>query len=175
MRNVPMMRNNDSFLDLRREIDRLFEDFWSTPTLLANAAASPVWAPAVEFDEEDNHYLLTMEVPGISRDDLKIEFVNGQITISGERKQKEKNGKYSERRYGKFYRSFTLPNEVDADRVEAQYQDGVLRVYVPKAETAKPRQIKIGDASSGGIFSRLLGHKESDRKTVEHKKEEKVA
>ena len=177
MMNLPMLRNNNSLMDFRREMDRLFDDFWSVPSLLDSRELSTMWAPVADVEEEGDHYLLTLEVPGMSRDDLKIEFTDGQITISGERKHEEtKNkGRYTERRYGKFYRSFAFPTGVDADKVEAQYKDGVLRVYVPKAESAKPRQIKIGDSSSSGIFSRLLGRKDENQKTVEHKKEEKVA
>ena len=177
MWNIPALKNETSLLDFRREFDRFFDDFWTVPSLLDSPRKNAPWAPVADIEEEDDHYLLTLEVPGMAREDLKIEYVNGQIAISGERKQEEKNknGRYSERRYGKFFRAFSLPAGVDGDKVEAQYANGVLKVYVPKAESAKPRQIKIGDAGAGGIFSRLLGRREEEKRTIEHQKEEKVA
>src|SRR5690606_33736926 len=107
------------------------------------------WSPYCEVDDEDDHYLLTMEIPGVSRDDVKIEVADNQISISGERKMEEKKkhegGTYSERHFGRFFRSFTLPAGVNADQAEAQYKDGILKVYLPKSEESRPRQIKIGE------------------------------
>lgn len=170
---------NNGMADFRREMDRLFDDFWSMPTASPGSEMTAAWSPMTDIDEEDDHYMLSLEIPGMKRDELKIEVIDNQVVISGERKteekRKEKGSVYSERRFGRFQRSFALPTHVDAEKIEAQYQDGVLKVYVPKSEAAKPRQIKIGDTSSGGIFSRLLGKKEEDRKTIDHKTGEKVA
>lgn len=170
---------NNGLADFRREMDRLFDDFWSMPTLNSGSEMTASWSPTADIDEEDDHYMLSLEIPGMKKDELKIEVIDNQVVISGERKteekRKEKGSLYSERRFGRFQRAFTLPTHVDAGKIEAQYQDGVLKVYVPKSEAAKPRQIKIGDASSGGIFSRLLGKREEDRKTIDHKTGEKVA
>ena len=78
-------------------------------------------------------------------------------SAASEKKTNAEGGYYSERRFGKFHRTFKLPSGVSSDKVEAHYQDGMLRVYVPKAETAKPRQIKISNGSGTGLFGKLLG------------------
>lgn len=170
---------NNGLADFRREMDRLFDDFWYMPTPNLGSEMTSSWSPTTDIDEEDDHYMLSLEIPGMKKDELKIEVIEDQVVISGERKtqekRKEKDSLYSERRFGRFQRAFTLPTHVDAGKIEAQFQDGVLKVYVPKSEAAKPRQIKIGDASSGGIFSRLFGKRAEDRKTIDHKTGEKVA
>lgn len=137
--------------ELRREIDGLFDDFWASPT-------PSQWRPAYEVEEEEDHYLLTLEMPGVPKDQIKIELVGNQLTVAGERRRetKDKNG-FSERQYGSFHRSFMLPNGIDFGKVEADCQDGVLKIYVPKAESAKPRQVRIGEGSETGFFGRLLG------------------
>jgi HSP20 family protein len=142
--------------DFRREFERLFDDFWPSPSSQRENA----WSPLSEVEEEGDHFMLSMEVPGMSREDLKIEVVNNQVMISGEKKSKDKS--FSESR--KFHRSFSLPTHVDAEKIEAQCQDGILKVYVPKAENAKPRQIQIGDGNSG-FFGRLLGKKDDNSKS----------
>lgn len=110
------------------------------------------WHPACDVEEAEGHYLLTLEMPGIPKDKINLEVLDNQLTISGERNQKSKSESegrwYSERQYGKFQRSFNFPAGVNAEKIEAQYEDGILKVIVPKAETSKPRQIKIGNDSS---------------------------
>ena len=127
-------------LNHKAPLDRLFDDFWGFPA----ASGAPAWSPAADIDEADGHYLLTVDVPGMKRDDIHIEVDGERILVTGERKAEEKRGLYSERRFGKFERAFALPTHVDTTKIEAKYEDGVLSVYVPKAESAKPRQIKIG-------------------------------
>jgi HSP20 family protein len=162
-------KRNDNWIplaDFRREMDGLFDDFFSTPR--NQREVSRVWTPACDVAEEDGHYMLSIEMPGISKEDIKIEMANNTVTISGERrfenKKKEGSAWYGERRYGKFHRSFTLPAGIDADKVEANYQDGVLQLIVPKAESAKPRQIKISGGT--GFFGKLLG--DPRKKEEEH-------
>lgn len=153
----------------------LFDDFW-TPTAARRAES---WNPAAEVEEADDHYLLTLEMPGVPEDQIKLEVVDQQLTISGERRAKEEHKSdgtyYTERRFGSFMRSFALPAGVDADQIEANYEHGLLRIYVPKAATAKPRQIKIGtgkktlEGTKPGFFSRLTGDaakKADDAKAV---------
>jgi HSP20 family protein len=163
-------RRNDNWsplADFRREMDSLFDDFFSA-TLGSQREQSNAWTPACDVAEEDGHYMLSIEMPGISKDDIKIEMAENTVTISGERrfenKKREGGAWYGERRYGKFQRSFTLPAGIDADKVEANYQDGVLHLAIPKAETAKPRQIKISNGS--GFFGKLLG--DSRKREEEH-------
>lgn len=177
--NYLTSRNNNLF-DFRRELDRVFDDFWASPALSARGGEmGGSWFPSADVEEEADHYMLSLEIPGMRKDDLNIEVIDNQIVVSGERKQEEsrksKGSVYSERRFGRFQRSFALPTHVDAGKIEAQYQDGVLKLYVPKSESAKPRQIKVSDGSSGGIFNRLLGKKEGEKGTIDHKSGSQVA
>lgn len=159
MFNYPTLRNS-GLPEFRRELDRLFDDFWSSPGTLAGGEMTSSWLPMTDIDEADDHFLLTLDIPGMKKEDLNIEVHNEQVIVSGERKQEESRKGYSERRYGRFQRAFALPTHVDASKIEAQYADGVLKVYVPKSEEAKPRSVKIGDSGSG-VFSRLLGKKDA--------------
>jgi HSP20 family protein len=107
----------------------------------------PEWSPLVDIVEDDNEYLLKVELPEVSKDDVKVTVEGGTLTISGERKaeKEEKNRKYHrvERFYGRFVRSFTIPEDADADNVRAEFKDGVLRVHLPKSEKARPKQIEV--------------------------------
>ena len=121
-----------------RNLDRFFDD--------AVTAVVPHTEAACDIEENATHYLLNFDVPGVTKENLKIELKENVLTISGERKnlRDEKNKSHLvERIHGKFYRAVTLPTEVDANKIEAAYRDGVLQVSVPKAEAAKPRQIPI--------------------------------
>ena len=105
------------------------------------------WMPLVDVAEDDKEYLITAELPEVKKEDVKVTLENGRLTITGERKfeKEEKNKKYHrvERSYGTFARSFTLPNDVDAAKVNAEFKDGMLRVRVAKSEAAQPRQIEV--------------------------------
>lgn len=126
---------------LQRQFDRLFGDFTS-PT------ASAQWVTC-DVEETDKSYLMSFDLPGMKKEDVKINFHDGVLTVSGERKnereEKAENRYYSERYYGSFERSFTLPAGVKAEEIEADYQNGVLRITVPKAAATKGREIKIGE------------------------------
>lgn len=150
-------------------LGRLFDDFLpATPTEEKWRRTDSEWQPACDVEESDEHYLLTLDLPGIPKDQIKLEVIDNQILISGERRHEQK-GKtdgawYSERRYGRFHRSFSLPMGVDAAKVEADYRDGMLRVYVPKAESTKPRQIKITSGLTPSFFGKLIGQSSSKEK-----------
>jgi HSP20 family protein len=111
-----------------------------------------VWAPALDISERKDAYVVTVEVPGVSPDDLDITLEDGLLTIQGERQftQESTEQQYHrvERRYGSFRRSITLPSQVQAETIEASFENGVLEVVVPKAEEAKPRKISV-KASAG--------------------------
>ena len=112
-------------------------------------AESPVydWSPAVDIQETEKEYAIKAELPDVKREDVKIEMLEGVLTISGERKQeKEEKGKTfhkMERSFGKFVRQFELPVEVDATKIEAQFKDGMLNVHLPKTAVAKPKPIEV--------------------------------
>jgi HSP20 family protein len=105
------------------------------------------WAPPVDIFEKQDQLVLRAEVPGVQREDLDVRIENGVLTLEGERKQEndvaEGNAHLTERSYGSFTRSFSLPTTVDASRVAATYKDGVLEITVPKAETAKSKKVDI--------------------------------
>src|SRR6266446_386457 len=104
------------------------------------------WAPLVDITEDDKEYLIKAELPDVKKEDVKVAVENGRLTITGERKfEKEESKKYHrvERLYGRFVRSFIVPDIAEADKVSAEFADGVLKVHLPKSEKAKPRQIEV--------------------------------
>ena len=105
------------------------------------------WAPTVDIIENDSAYLVTAELPGVRKEDIQITLEDGVLRIAGERKQEqtEKARKFHriERSYGAFTRSFSLPKNIDAEKIEARFRDGVLAVAVAKSETARPRHIEV--------------------------------
>ena len=132
--------------DVSREIDRLVNTFWGDFNTRGQEGAAD-WRPRVDVAEREDAFVFAAEVPGLKREDVKVTLKEGVLTLEGEKRQ-ESDGKgdearWSERRYGKFSRSFRLPSDVDAGKVSASYSDGVLGVTVPKAETAKPREIDV--------------------------------
>jgi len=108
---------------------------------------SALWMPLVDITEDDKEYLITAELPEVKKEDVKVTVENGVLTLTGERKfeKEEKDKRYHrlERSYGSFARSFTLPSDSDAQKVNAEFKDGVLKVHVTKSETAKPKQIEV--------------------------------
>jgi HSP20 family protein len=105
------------------------------------------WAPAVELVEKDNEYLLTAELPGIPKGDVDVAVEDNVLTLKGEKKTEFEEEKdkmhFKERRYGSFERSFTLPRNVDATKIKAEFHDGIVKVHLPKGEETKPRHIDI--------------------------------
>jgi HSP20 family protein len=103
------------------------------------------WAPSVDITENDKEFLIMAELPGIKKDDIKIQLHNGVLTISGERKSEKRDEKEHriERYYGSFARSFALPENVKEDGVTAEHVDGVLHLKLPKSEPAKPKAVEI--------------------------------
>jgi HSP20 family protein len=105
------------------------------------------WAPAVDIQETDTEYIVKADLPEVKREDVKVEFEDGVLTVEGERKQdKEEKGKKFhkiEREYGKFVRRFALPTEVDAARLSAEFKEGVLNVHLPKSLNGKAKAISV--------------------------------
>ena len=132
---------------LQREFDRLFESFFPTRPVDDDAAESAVWAPRTDLSETDEAYLIHLDLPGLKKDEVEINVHDGTLSISGERRHEETAEDRTfvrvERSYGRFYRSFSLPQTINADGIEAAFEDGVLTIHVPKAEELKPRRIDI--------------------------------
>jgi HSP20 family protein len=127
-----------------RMVDSLFNDFVNG---VSEDVASRAWMPAVDIQETEDAYRLHAELPGLTKDDINITLENNVLRLSGERKlekdAKKENYHRLERTYGTFSRSFALPSQVNAEGVQAAFENGVLTITVSKAETAKPRRICI--------------------------------
>ena len=129
----------------QRDFDRMFRGVFSPEG--EGDLSTRTWAPPVDIYENGDNLVLKAEVPGVNPDDVEIRVEDNTLYLKGERKfekeVKEQNYHRVERTYGTFTRSFSLPNSVDADKVTASYNDGVLTLTMPKKEEAKPRTIKI--------------------------------
>jgi HSP20 family protein len=140
---------------LQREFDRIFGDAQSN----GGSSLANFENPSCDVEESEDHYLMALDLPGMKKEDIKIELHDGNLRIWGERSresEEKKKGIYrSERFYGSFERSFRLPYDVKAEDIQTEYKDGVLRLAVPKSAAAPSKQIKIGD-SKPGFFDRLL-------------------
>jgi HSP20 family protein len=132
-------------LSMQDEMNRMLDTFFrTTPGPVTNGGT---WYPASDVRETENEFIVRAELPGVAREDVRINLTNNTLSLRGEKKQEteEKKGNWHhvERTYGRFERTFTLPTDVAADRIKARYQDGVLEIVVPKAEAARPREIPI--------------------------------
>jgi HSP20 family protein len=132
-----------------QEVNRLFNTLFD----LSDSAGVQRWVPAMDLTEADDHFVLRADLPGLGEDDVSIEIQDNTLTISGERKaenEERQRGWYRvERSFGRFSRSLTLPEGVDADAVSAEFDKGVLEVRIPKPEERKPRRVAIKPGESG--------------------------
>jgi HSP20 family protein len=130
--------------DLQRGINELFGGSVGSPR---EEVALRAWTPAVDVYEDENAFLIKIDLPEVTRDDVKVSLNDNTLSISGERRveneEKKENYHRVERSYGQFYRSFTLPPNVDPMAIDAKFKDGVLRLTLPKKEEAKPKQIEV--------------------------------
>lgn len=129
---------------LRKEMDRTFERFFTTGN--GNGMA-PAFMPSVNIAEDEKGYELTVEVPGMNKEDIHIEVADNRLTISGERKEekevKEKNVHRTESAYGKFQRSFLLDEGCDQDHIEAAMKNGILTIHIHKVPVEKQKRKKV--------------------------------
>lgn len=147
------------FETMRREIDRLFDDFspraWHKPFGRAMVDIEPFWrgemgwgnAPAVDVVEKENAYEIAAELPGMDESNINVKFSDGVLTIKGEKKEekeeKKKDYYMSERRFGSFQRAFEVPDGIDAQKIEATFKNGVLTVILPKSPEAQKKEKSI--------------------------------
>jgi HSP20 family protein len=137
------------------EVDTLFNrlmagNFMRWPRLAQqNEGGTLEWSPSADISETEREYIIRAELPAVKKEDVQVTFVDGMITIKGERKQQkeDKNEKYHrmENFYGSFERSFSLPENVNADAIRCESKDGILTVHIPKTEPTKhqPKQISV--------------------------------
>ncbi|CUS83418.1 HSP20 family protein [Candidatus Kryptobacter tengchongensis] len=125
---------------IEKEINKLFNDFFKT-------FQSGYEYPLLDIVDTKDNLVIYAEIPGVSKDDVKVKIHNDVLTISGERKEPEVSEKANclirEREFGKFMRSVRLPYPIDVDKVSAEYKDGILKIILPKKEEAKPKEIQI--------------------------------
>jgi HSP20 family protein len=137
---------------LQNRMNSLFQDFSRSQD--GDLPATVGFVPAVDIYEDEHKIVLKLEVPGVKQDELDVRLENNTLTVRGERKfekeEKEENFHRIERRYGAFFRAFTLPTTVDNENVKANYDSGVLKLELNKRAEAKPKQIKIGVTSTNG-------------------------
>ncbi|HEX8272860.1 MAG TPA: Hsp20/alpha crystallin family protein [Longimicrobiaceae bacterium] len=143
---TPYRTSNDPF-------DRLFDSLWGASGG-GNRGGSLMRAPETDVVETEKEIRVVTEMPGLKPDDVEVDVENNVLTIRGEKREErtegEAGGKYhlAERRYGTFARSFVLPRDVDAERIEAGFEHGVLTVRIPKSERAQRRRIQVGGSGS---------------------------
>src|SRR5580692_11795274 len=137
-------------LALQNRMNSLFQDF-SRGQGETDALTTAAFVPQVDVYEDEHKVVLKLEVPGMKQDDFDIRVENNTLTVRGERKfekeEKKENFHRIERRYGSFYRAFTLPNTVDTENVDAKYNAGVLKLELKKKPEAQPKQIKVNVAA----------------------------
>lgn len=151
---VTRYRDPASLFGLQR-LNRILDEAFAGAAFpeQGSVITSTLFAPT-DVSEDENALQITMELPGVDPDDVRLSLENNVLTIRGEKKQQfdENNERVHrfERVYGVFERTFVLPNTVDPERIEARFENGVLIVRIPKAERAKPREIRVSSAPSAG-------------------------
>ncbi|MBM3328117.1 MAG: Hsp20/alpha crystallin family protein [Calditrichaeota bacterium] len=131
------------FSPLQRQMVRLFDDFFGNDSGESDAH----WSPRVDVVEHEDRFEVTAELPGLTRDEVKVELQNNVLTLSGEKRldtERKDRGLYlTERAFGTFRRSFQFPGQIDAGKIDAEYRNGLLVVTLPKSEESRSRQIEV--------------------------------
>jgi HSP20 family protein len=138
--------------EFRRDMDTMMNRFFERNLFGDGENGSTAFSPLANVAETENGFEITLDLPGVKPEEVNIEFRQGDLWISGELKQEQeskgKNWHRMERQWGQFRRIISLGQNVDADKVEAEYKDGVLTITIPKAESAKPKRITVRGAES---------------------------
>jgi HSP20 family protein len=148
-------------LTLQNRLNSLFQDFNRGQGDAGDFVATAAFVPPVDIYEDEHKIVLKLEVPGLKQEDLDIRLENNTLTVRGERKfekeEKEENFHRIERRYGSFFRSFTVPNTINTENVKASYDAGVLRIELEKRAETKPKQIKVQVGAEGSAPKHVEG------------------
>jgi HSP20 family protein len=149
---IARYRDPASLFGLQR-LNRILDEAFAAPFSEQGDVITSTWFAPTDVSEDGNSLRITMELPGVNPDDVRLSLENNILTIRGEKKhdQEENNERVHrfERTYGVFERTFALPNTVDPEKIEARYENGVLLVTIPKAERAKPREIRVSSPAAG--------------------------
>lgn len=139
-------------VDFESEFNKMFNSFENRFGISRskdeqNEYQNAVWMPLTDIFEDKDNYMIKADLPGMQKDDVKISYTDGQLSISGERVQEQESKDTKchrvERTYGKYYRSFNLPKEIKEDKIKAEFKDGQLTITIPKADEVKPNEIEI--------------------------------
>lgn len=145
MTNLIQRSPNRTLRNLQREVDSLFDQFFDRTR--GDQGTSAVWSPQTDLVESDEDFQIRLDVPGMTKDDIDVNIQNRTLTVSGERtsERTDEDEDYVrvERAFGTFHRTFTLPDAVDEENIEATYDEGVLTISVPKTEESTRRKIEI--------------------------------
>jgi len=125
-------------------IDRVFDEMFTSRPM---AESEIGWTPRADVHENDNNFVVQLDLPGVEKDNVKVKFEDDTLVVSGERKYEsnvdEKNFHRVERIYGSFTRSISVPKDVDSEKISASFRNGVLEITLPKTEEVKPKEIEI--------------------------------
>ena len=150
-------RDNPSLFGLQRLNRILDEAFAGLPFPEGGNILTAGWVPPTDVSEDKDSIQISMELPGVSPEDVRISLENNVLTVRGEKRQEEEENTERvhrvERIYGVFERTFVLPNTVDTERIDARHENGVLTVNIPKAERARPREIRVSSSGSPQVRS----------------------
>ena len=162
---------------LRREIDRIFDDTFTRDGFN--------WMPAVDIKENSNEIRMDLELPGLKPEDVELTAENGMLTIRGEKKSERKEGEDNryhvvERTYGSFLRTFQLPQGVDENQIQAEFENGILAIHIPKAALPQPKRIQISGAQSkqqaavgtGSVSNQSTGKTSGQKSTTSQRERE---
>jgi len=167
-RNDLMSRFNDFFndwdrgLDFNRGLERLDQDLERAD-----------FSPSVDVEESSDMFLVTADIPGVKKEDLKINLQGNTLRLSGERRREVKEDGYYERSSGRFARTFTLPDNVDGTKIEAHFEDGELRLMLPKTEVKGAQEIKIQSGQPQGLMDRFLNREKTVKSEDKGREKEK--
>jgi HSP20 family protein len=155
---------------IQNEMNRLFNTFFdqSAPTGQSSGVGERRWIPAMDLVETVDHYALRVDLPGVREDDVTVQLEDNVLTVAGQRVPENDKGEgyyRRERAFGAFSRSLTLPDGVDPDHVQAQFDLGVLAITIPKPEQKKPRQVQIHLSPSADGSQLLEGNETSTAQT----------
>ena len=132
---------------LQNQLNHLFDDSFFQPSRSDDGLGLGTWHPVVDMFDEDDRIVIKAELPGMDKNDIAVDVKDRVLTLSGERTHdnavKEENYYRRERAYGRFQRAFSLPVDVDSDKIKADFKDGLLKIEVPKPEKQKPKEITI--------------------------------
>ena len=156
MRSSLVTRNSNPFSfieDFETDLARIFGNY--PPTRRANIV------PAMDLAEKESHFVLSVDLPGVKKEDLQIEVDANILSIKGERKKQQETSEYSERSFGPFERKIQLPQSVKTEDIEARFENGVLELAIPKERTRAKTTVEIKDGSQNGLWDRLTGKTDS--------------